>query len=374
MGGLVAISTLPSDLVSAVITMSSPSSLPPARFDRRVEDIYHEARQSLRSPNSTSTPILSLCGGATDSLIPSETCFLPPDDAGEPGFRRVVFTSGLEGAWTGVGHNEMVWCHQIRSRVARAAVEVAARAHSNDRRDVFERLFPHTTSILSDEHPRVLQQDDPEGHTFLISSSRVALPTPSEPTLKGSHMYLLPPLGEPITYRLTALIIRGHLTGIPRMPTTGNTHFGVTIHRCTADANDCKALPLTNASLTRLPAPLTGKPFPIPEEGADPDDTALALEMQLPDLGKDRIGVRIDGHLELGYKEVHLTIDDHDSPADVQSQVVLDKVWNIGKALNYLNSENLIDLSQSHSCATWSYTQMPDPVGCHSSLICSYPL
>ncbi|KAG1782508.1 hypothetical protein EV702DRAFT_386529 [Suillus placidus] len=64
--------------------------------------------------------------------------------------RRTVFTSALEGAWTGVGHREMVWCHQmvrifcgyttrvtvvvyarlVTSLVARAALELGG-ANSN---------------------------------------------------------------------------------------------------------------------------------------------------------------------------------------------------------------------------------------------------
>ncbi|KAG2349887.1 hypothetical protein BDR05DRAFT_259598 [Suillus weaverae] len=29
---------------------------------------------------------------------------------------EIIFTSALEGAWTGIGHREMVWCHQVRWR------------------------------------------------------------------------------------------------------------------------------------------------------------------------------------------------------------------------------------------------------------------
>ncbi|KAG8943971.1 GPI inositol deacylase, partial [Tulasnella sp. 408] len=120
MGGLVALSLLSSQSsatrISAVVTMSSPNSLPPARFDRRVEDLYGQVYRGLYPTHGNySPPVLSICGGATDSLIPSETCFLPPaPDKYSIGslYRETVFTTALEGIWTGVGHNEMVWCHQ----------------------------------------------------------------------------------------------------------------------------------------------------------------------------------------------------------------------------------------------------------------------
>lgn len=120
MGGIVATSLLPSNRISAILTMSAPHTLPPARFDARVDEIYHANTQTLFSDP---TPMVSLCGGATDMMIPSESCILPPIAAGHL-YRKTVFTSALEGAWTGVGHQEMVWCHQVRWRIARAALKL----------------------------------------------------------------------------------------------------------------------------------------------------------------------------------------------------------------------------------------------------------
>ncbi|KAK7696277.1 hypothetical protein QCA50_000931 [Cerrena zonata] len=118
MGGIVATSLLPHPKISTIITMSTPHILPPARFDSRLDRIYSTNWDVLRND---STPILSLCGGATDSMVPSESCILPEV---EGVYRRTVFSSALEGSWTGVGHKEMVWCHQVRWRVARAALEL----------------------------------------------------------------------------------------------------------------------------------------------------------------------------------------------------------------------------------------------------------
>jgi hypothetical protein len=91
MGGVVATSLLPSPNISAAITMSTPYQFPPARFDRRITAIYDHNQAALAPAN---TPMLSLCGGATDLVDPlaSESCILP--DAANTGvYRRTVFSS-----------------------------------------------------------------------------------------------------------------------------------------------------------------------------------------------------------------------------------------------------------------------------------------
>jgi glycosylphosphatidylinositol deacylase len=109
MGGVVAASLLPNANVSALITMATPHTLPPARFDRRIAALYaHNAGVLANDPTS----ILSVCGGATDTLVPSESCILPElpttNGSAPTPFRRTVFASALEGAWTGVGHIAIV--------------------------------------------------------------------------------------------------------------------------------------------------------------------------------------------------------------------------------------------------------------------------
>ena len=69
MGGVVATGLLPTSQIAAIITMSTPHSVPPARFDSRMDAIYSNSLERL---DNDPTPILSLCGGITDTMIPSE--------------------------------------------------------------------------------------------------------------------------------------------------------------------------------------------------------------------------------------------------------------------------------------------------------------
>ncbi|KAH7887392.1 PGAP1-like protein-domain-containing protein [Phlebopus sp. FC_14] len=57
MGGIVGTALLPSPHISVLITMSTPHTLPPARFDARIEEIYERNSKVLDNDN---TPIL--CG------------------------------------------------------------------------------------------------------------------------------------------------------------------------------------------------------------------------------------------------------------------------------------------------------------------------
>ena len=115
MGGVVATSLLPHANVSAIITMSTPHIVPPARFDRRIDRIYSA---NFRTLTNDPTPMVSICGGATDAMVPSESCILPVEDSQfDPPYRHTVFASALEGCWTGVDHLAMVWCDQVRWRV-----------------------------------------------------------------------------------------------------------------------------------------------------------------------------------------------------------------------------------------------------------------
>jgi GPI inositol-deacylase len=139
MGGIVAqllLDEMDDGVLRAVYTMSTPSLLSPVRFDRRSDTVYSMAKRSQAGDLNSTTPLISICGGSTDSQITSEVCTLQER---ESPLRRTVMTTSLEGAWTGVGHREMVWCHQVRSLVARSALALAHDTSSNDSIDVILR-------------------------------------------------------------------------------------------------------------------------------------------------------------------------------------------------------------------------------------------
>ena len=177
MGGIVAqllLDEMDDGVLRAVYTMSTPSLLSPVRFDRRSDTVYSMAKRSQAGDLNSTTPLISICGGSTDSQITSEVCAL--SDRESP-LRRTVMTTSLEGAWTGVGHREMVWCHQVRSLVARSALALAHDTSSNDSIDVI--LRTRAAANIPSKTPLNIENEDLH---YIRNSHRWDLGTPDEGT------------------------------------------------------------------------------------------------------------------------------------------------------------------------------------------------
>lgn len=284
MGGIVATSLLPHSNISAIITMSTPHTLPPARFDRRIDQIYNSHKQTL---DSDPTPILSLCGGATDLMIPSESCILPfPSDLNTP-YRRTIFTSALEGSWTGVGHREMVWCHQVRWRVARAALELGAASSTSQRGVVLD-------TWLRDGHilpPGIASKDTDAPHftsesvNILSPNSRLVSKFPS-----GTQTHLLP-IPHYDSGFSPAFVVYVSGGGIPPVAPHHSFPFRVSLYHCKdTSPESCSRLPPNELKL--LPTPIPGASFPIPGEGSDESEGVVMFSAALGNR-RGYVGVQI---------------------------------------------------------------------------------
>ena len=282
MGGIVATSLLPSPNISAVITMSTPHKIPPARFDRRIAAIYRLNQAALATAD---TPILSLCGGATDLLVPSESCILP-DVTDENVYRRTIFSSALEGCWTGVGHQVMVWCHQVRWRVARSAIELGA-ASVVERASVLDHWLRDGRTLPTQRHPARLDLGQ-ESYAIL----------PSGPFVLGNSresraVYLAP---VPETYhpiRFVAYVSEGKVLSMaPHHPSS----LSVTFYLCSSTTiapHDPLSRPACEewhpATLKLIPNSSPERLFPAPHEGVDESEGVVVFEAALPESdGKHR--------------------------------------------------------------------------------------
>ncbi|KXN89445.1 GPI inositol-deacylase [Leucoagaricus sp. SymC.cos] len=284
MGGIVGTALLPSGRVSAIITMSTPHSLPPARFDSRIDDIYAIIRHNL---DNDTTPILSLCGGATDMMIPSESCMLPSPK--EDIYRKTVFTSALEGAWTGVGHREMVWCHQVRWRVARALLELTSQHSLAGKELVLNTWFRDANGLPHGVSERLKGSPSFE---LAIPDSYEIIPPGLQLIRKpmGSHMYLLPmPLSQDKEYttRLSVLVGKGSIVNIS--PHRQHS-LHISVYGCAlAKGHDYpRCSPLSPAILKLVPRPIPGQLFPLPRlesdgnsGGVDESDGVVLYEAEI---------------------------------------------------------------------------------------------
>lgn len=191
MGGIVArlaAQRMDNSSIDAIVTMSTPHDMPPVALDAEMDALY--TRLNSASYANPSPPLVSLCGGVADTQIVSDNCALPASLAGpEDGF--AVFSTAVPGVWTGVEHQVMVWCDQVRWRVARALLDMAdARARSARLVAARKWLLPHSeathsTDAIIDAH-----------HDVTVTSERMTLlvhlvqPTPAalvDPPVRVQH-------------------------------------------------------------------------------------------------------------------------------------------------------------------------------------------
>ncbi|KAG6841827.1 hypothetical protein C0991_006234 [Blastosporella zonata] len=317
MGGIVATAILPSPDISAIITMSTPHTLPPARFDSRIDKIYAKNQLTLASDP---TPIVSLCGGATDMMIPSESCVLPVTNSTIAPARRTVFTSALEGAWTGVGHREMVWCHQVRWRVARAALEVGAAATPSMKGPILDKWLRdghELPPISSLEEDSGFTLPDPTQYTIMPEASHLVIMSMH---LQGSGTFLVP-LPPARKTRLKAVVLLGLGTILSVGP---HNHLPLkgSVYMCTSTQEGPACVPLKPSGLKVIPKPRVGVAFPTPGEGVDESDGVVAFEADVPlVVGEESptrwLGVRVENGDKSGWVVAGYAIDEyvHEGPS-----------------------------------------------------------
>lgn len=282
MGGIAATALLPASEIAAIITMSTPHGVPPARFDSRMDTIYADVQMRLRYDP---TPILSLCGGITDTMIPSEFCALPPRVGDSADYRKTVFTSSLEGCWTGVGHREMVWCHQVRWRVARAVLELAGARTNHD----ISRILDHW--FRDGIRPAIFEV---EGTGDAAAAIKHPIPA-SEETLPliikapfGFHTYKLTVPNDHHHNRIRNLVVYFSQGSILSVSPADPLSLKMSVHLCKNKVvpdtleDPAPICELVEPSLLRLiPNPDADKTFPVPHEGVDESDGVVLFTAHL---------------------------------------------------------------------------------------------
>ncbi|CEL57936.1 hypothetical protein RSOLAG1IB_02681 [Rhizoctonia solani AG-1 IB] len=300
MGGIVALNALISPdhrkIVCAVITMSSPHSLPPARLDRQIEQVFDNSinvlwKIPINNTTIESPPVLALCGGATDNMLPMESCVLPPPpieaNLSNVPYRRTIFTSGLDGTWTGVGHREMVWCHQVRWRVARASLELAA-AEPNTRGSILDRWFAGSGGPNS-SRPMLPTSPSPPVHISDGYLSRSSLPT-------GTSVFHFPikSLGS----RLVILLSSGRILGVaPEKDVVTD----IVVDLCHAkDAPHVACTPINSGSARLIPNPSLKGLFPVPGEGVDESEGVVVWESETTTTNEGYFSVTVSSKKNAG--------------------------------------------------------------------------
>ncbi|EST04621.1 GPI inositol-deacylase PGAP1-like protein [Kalmanozyma brasiliensis GHG001] len=113
--------------IDTIVTLSTPHAYPPVPFDRSLEYVYSLINKPIEAQNTRAgsvraPPLLvSIAGGLLDTQLPSDPSSLSLARIGEsiPASRISTYTGSLPSLWSSVDHLAVMWCDQLREKIAR---------------------------------------------------------------------------------------------------------------------------------------------------------------------------------------------------------------------------------------------------------------
>ncbi|AGV14473.1 GPI inositol-deacylase [Cryptococcus neoformans AD2-60a] len=258
MGGVVArlaMDPATSISVDIIVTLSTPHIIPPLALERDMDSIY-SLISWRRQHISTHPPLISICGGISDTQVVSDSCALPFFQTGNNS-DIAVFTTGIPGVWTAVEHQAIVWCHQIRWRIARMLLDMSNRANTA------AKLVTAKKWLLDYQENETLKEPHSERqHDYSVSSRNTTFIELHQPS---------------------KAFVAQQCNGL----------------------EPCRTVP---SVMSLLPFPRNpSDPFPLPGEGIKPSEVMLAAEVSLSSTNTVvKINASKYGRIIAGSREHHL--------------------------------------------------------------------
>lgn len=143
MGGIVArlAMTLPEHppgSVDTLVTLSTPHAHPVLAFDRGIAAVY---RAINTAPPQRNRPLLvSIAGGALDIQVSPDAANvnLSPVWKGE---NITISSNAIPGTWCSVDHLAIMWCHQLRTRIATGFLQTALPGYGEKRKEMWSKAL-----------------------------------------------------------------------------------------------------------------------------------------------------------------------------------------------------------------------------------------
>jgi len=140
--------------INTIITLSTPHAYPPAPVDAGIETIYSHANQywqtyfndPLSSHPLAEVALISISGGTADIQISSDATLVDSIVLPTNGF--TIFTTSIPDLYTPVGHVEMMWCDQLRQRIAAMILGLLDVRQSSQTKPLAERLAVANKHLL----------------------------------------------------------------------------------------------------------------------------------------------------------------------------------------------------------------------------------
>lgn len=198
MGGIVArtMVTMPNyqhNSINTIITLSAPHARPPVAFDGDIVRMYKGVndywRRSYSQKWANDNPLwhvtlISIAGGGLDTVVPSDYASLSSLVPETHGF--TVFTASMPKVWTGMDHQAIAWCDQVRKSIVRALYDVTDVSRPNQTRPRAERmrgfkkwfltgLEDIAEKTLPDKEPKTLLMVDDSSDAVIPQGERLVL-------------------------------------------------------------------------------------------------------------------------------------------------------------------------------------------------------
>jgi glycosylphosphatidylinositol deacylase len=142
------------ETVKTLVTLSTPHALPPATFDRGVEEIYSRTNEFWRESYANSSGplqdllVISIAGGMADTMISSDYADISNLVPESHGFG--VMTSSVPDLFSPVDHLAMMWCDQLRQHIVRGLIQSTDSQQVSRARPLEERLATMQCQLLGD--------------------------------------------------------------------------------------------------------------------------------------------------------------------------------------------------------------------------------
>lgn len=170
---LVGLNNYVPESINTILTLASPHALPPLTFDAELTSVYrlvnrywadaHSADMIGHSPLS-SVALVSIAGGKPDNMVPSD--YATVSEFARPSHAFTTFSYGMPGVWTGIDHQAIVWCHQARTAIVNALLDIVDPESSAKTKSLDARMRVFSQYFLSGFEP------------YSYNSKILALPTP----------------------------------------------------------------------------------------------------------------------------------------------------------------------------------------------------
>ena len=193
--------------VDTIVTLATPHAFPPVSLDRSVENVYSKVNKPVEAPLPL---IVSLAGGLLDVQLSSDASSLSLGRLHHPDTRLSSYTASVASLWSVIDHIAVVWCDQLRTRIARALLldvlyfDIEANARAQPHMIQQRRSFWRTILGLP------LEATSPREHMAALEASSegpLELRFMSEPQvtyLRGDHGIYNTSDGSTITHVLSS--------------------------------------------------------------------------------------------------------------------------------------------------------------------------